>query len=165
MQEEREKFEKFLVRMENDKRMKQTFKNCVSGQSFFIHKALLYVPGWVSQYNKEEFCCVIGMFALHPIHSKKYVNFGHSSQYLRLRGESIDKRFEKILTAKDSEKTFVVKNFLSLLKKDRTGIDYYQLFKDFCHWDHPDHFVQDKWAEKFWKLDTEKLLKESVDEN
>jgi CRISPR system Cascade subunit CasB len=37
-----------------------------------------------------------------------------------------------------------------LMKSKKIAINYPQLVVDLCRWNHPDQYIQDKWARAFW---------------
>lgn len=64
------------------------------------------------------------------------------------RGEA---RFIAILGSHEDDIHHRLYHAIRLFKSENLGIDYKQLLKDLINWNHPDHYVQNKWACDYYR--------------
>ncbi len=105
-------------------------------------------------YRKEEriFYLIGALFAWHPSDMKKG-NLGDSLKMLaaeRGESESLERRFIALLNCHTDDLPGHLRQNVGLLKSGDIPINWIQLFKDILKWDHPDKFVQKRWAKSFW---------------
>jgi len=61
-----------------------------------------------------------------------------------------EKRFADLLDTDGAELPTKLRQAVSLIARDRVGLDWGMLMKNLVRWDHPDRVVQRRWAEGFW---------------
>lgn len=111
-----------------------------------------------SQERIDAFYLVGGLFALHPEHSDRGRNFGEDIRAVRFREDSRDedpgvsRRFMALLDCDVDGLPTHLRHLITLLRsRSATApINYVQLLKDILSWEHPDRYVQRKWASGFW---------------
>ncbi len=98
--------------------------------------------------QQDAYFLVATLFAMHPKHRAE-AGFG-----LALRNvsdnDSAEKRFMVLLNAHPDELDTHLRQCIGLLKTRDIGLDYAQLLDDILHWDHPDRYVQRRWAGDYW---------------
>jgi len=92
---------------------------------------------------------VAALFGYHHDPLAKNVDIGRAMSRLE-QNDSLQKRFTWLLDADTQELPMRLKSIVSLLKSKNIGIDYTLLFDDLYHWDHPEKFVQLRWARHFY---------------
>lgn len=105
-------------------------------------------------YNQDEWIFVACLFAYYPqtIRTDDKRNFGHSAR--GLAGESssggADRRFRALLDTSVVDLRSPLAAMVRLMKSKGIAINYPKLIVDLSSWEHPDQYVQDKWARAFW---------------
>jgi CRISPR system Cascade subunit CasB len=82
------------------------------------------------------------------------------------KSPSIERRFIALLDADEEQLAYRIRQMVALLKEH--VIDFDVLLKDLVSWNHPDKFVQIKWAKVFYKTESmyeNKIEKEEKKEN
>lgn len=64
--------------------------------------------------------------------------------------DSLDRRFTALLTSHDADLAVHLRQVVSLLKSKDIPLNWEQLFQDVLNWEHPEAFVQRRWARSFW---------------
>ncbi len=64
--------------------------------------------------------------------------------------DSLDRRFTALLTCRGQDLAVHLRQVVSLLKSKDIPIHWHRLFQDVLSWEHPDAFVQRRWARSFW---------------
>lgn len=111
-----------------------------------------FVPGFARGRLREQvYYLVAALFAYHPLSTKKG-NFGN---HMRASAgdanlEAVERRFTVLINSHPEDLPDYLRHAVSLLKSKDIAINWEQLFKDLCHWDHPDRYVQRQWANSFW---------------
>jgi CRISPR system Cascade subunit CasB len=111
-----------------------------------------YLPDNLYRREEEIYYLIGALFAWHPSDTEKG-NFGDSLRTLAAaRGESenLERRFIALLNCHRDDLPDHLRQNVGLLKSGAISINWIQLFKDILKWDHPDKFVQKKWAKAFW---------------
>jgi len=95
---------------------------------------------------------IAALFAYHP-GSGGTGNLGDAfAQTLDPGGDSTatERRFAALLAAHPEDLPFYLRQAVSFLKSKEVPINWHQLFFDLLAWDHPDGYVQKRWARAFW---------------
>jgi CRISPR type I-E-associated protein CasB/Cse2 len=93
------------------------------------------------------------LFATHPKNTP-YGNFGdHCVSLVKASGRktSTDRQFLRLLTVSNDTLDIELRQFLGLLASQKISVNYKDLFRSIYNWDHPDKFIQQGWAESFYK--------------
>lgn len=79
-------------------------------------------------------------------------NFGHSCQRLASASSSdgAERRFRTLLDTSLEDIQIPLAALVRLMKSKEIRIDYPRLIADLCQWEHPDQYIQDRWARAFW---------------
>ena len=64
--------------------------------------------------------------------------------------DSLDRRFTALLTCHGADLAVHLRQVVSLLKSKDIALHWPQLFQDVLQWEHPEAFVQRRWARSFW---------------
>jgi CRISPR system Cascade subunit CasB len=146
--------------IKNDTGAKATFKRALSGEHHHLRKVyrftLLYLAG-IHEQQQDLWIFVACLATYHDQDSEPAPrSFAQSCLDLQASGESKgpERRFRTLL---DTDIADVQSPITALVrqikgKKDKKIPVYYpQLIADLCNWNHPDKFVQDRWARTFWR--------------
>lgn len=114
-----------------------------------------YVVPFLPEYPREQemYFLVASLFALHPDPAPRGRSIGETFRKVYVENgssESIEKRFKALLAADVEDLGHKLRSVVSLAKSKGASIDYHRLLRDIHYWDHPDGFVQMKWAKDFW---------------
>jgi CRISPR system Cascade subunit CasB len=146
-------------RIKNDNGAKATLKRALSGHDRHVLRTypflLPYLEG-ISEWQQDIW--IFGA-CLSTYHDQEQPpaprNFAQSCLDLHNSSESKgpERRFRALLDTDlvdiQSPITALVRQIKS--KKDKKISVYYpQMITDLCFWNHPDQFVQDRWARAFW---------------
>lgn len=121
-----------------------------NGESPKMHKHIVpYLEEKISR-NDKWFYMIAAVFALHQNYLEK-VSVGKAYQLLSVTGsDSIEKRFQAMLACREEDLFLHLKQAFRLFKTKNIGIDYFRLIKDLKNWDHPDRWVQKRWARDYY---------------
>jgi CRISPR system Cascade subunit CasB len=146
-------------RIDRDTGAKADFKRALSGESTHIRKLYKYVlpylgnvPEWEQDTIWIPVAC-LSVFYPQPFReTEKHHNFGHSCRNLAHKTESkgADRRFRALLDLALTDIQPPLAALVRQMKMQEIAIDYPQLLADLRRWEHPDQYIQDKWARTFW---------------
>jgi CRISPR system Cascade subunit CasB len=115
-----------------------------------------YVVPWLSEdtprWREAAFYTIAALFAYHP-ESGGRGNMG--DHYAQARGllrddTAIERRFTSLLSAHPDDLDFHLRQAVSFLKSKDVPVNWQQLLVDLEAWNHPDGYVQRRWARAFW---------------
>ena len=103
-------------------------------------------------FTRPAYYLVAGLYASYPNHSEEQGNFGRTVALLNQAKESdsISKRFLTLLEAEDEQMYYHMRHMLSLVRSEGIAVNYVSLLEDLRNWGHPDKFVQQRWAQRFY---------------
>lgn len=120
----------------------------VPGQMARVHKHVVpFLPD--RSFNDRWYYLVASLFGLHLKHENG-CNMGKAFRPLREKSDSMEARFVALLNAHPHDLDQHLRHAISLLDANHRSIDWFQFFEDLLKWDHPDKFVQLKWARDFY---------------
>ena len=148
-------------RIQNDSGAKANLKRALSGEDRHVRQTyplLLPYLGSIPEWQQDLWMFVACLSVYYPQDPEPDPrNFAQSCLDLYNSSESKgpERRFRALLDTDfvdlQSPITTLVRQFKS--KKDKKITIYYpQLIADLCNWEHPDQFVQDRWARTFWRV-------------
>lgn len=119
------------------------------------------VPPHLHPNDERRFLLVAGLHALWhrgtgvpATHSG--ANFGASMRVLAGRAggaessAAVERRFAVLLASEDERLAHHLRQTVTQLSSSATNVDFAVLLADLRYWDHPDRFVQRRWAHEFW---------------
>jgi CRISPR system Cascade subunit CasB len=107
-----------------------------------------YLPDAVRDH--ERYFLIAALFAMHPDKAPPDFSLGSAFRRMWKGSDSIEKRFTNLLSTEAEDIGNHLRHAVSLAKSRNVPIDYHQLLYDLKNWDHPDRFVQLRWAKDFW---------------
>lgn len=125
-----------------------------------IHRAFFQsLPYTVSQRQEDDYFLVATLFPLVP-HAAQAGSLGTSlRQVRRVRNgsnegqiNSLDRRFQALLDSDREQVSFRLRQAVRLIAADREHVplNWEQLLLDLLNWEHPNHFVQLRWARDYF---------------
>ena len=115
-----------------------------------------YVEPWLSNNPprevEEAYYLVASLFGYHP-EAGGVGNLGDAFARARdPRGEdtAIERRFTALLAAHPDDLPFYLRQAISFLKAKEVPVNWHQLLSDLLAWNHPDGYIQKRWARAFW---------------
>ena len=128
---------------------------------------LRYLSDSEEQYDLEQWLLVTCLLAYYPqdIDPDNKNTFGHSARLLTGENSSggPERRFRALLDTPAEDLRSPLTAIVRLMKSKKLPINYPQLLVDLCRWDHPDQYIQDKWARAFWNAPPANKNSEQVD--
>lgn len=108
-----------------------------------------------AKYRLDQWLWVTGFLAYYdqPISPETKTNFGDSARRLKDENSSkgAERRFRALLETSLEDLRSPLTSMVRLMKSKKVAINYPQLVVDLTGWNHPDQYIQDKWARSFWR--------------
>ncbi len=121
------------------------------GQMARVHKHVVpYLPE--QRYNDRWYYVTATLFGSFPKH-RNGRSLGTAFQTQRDKSSSMEARFVALLNAHPDDLDDHLRHIVRLLEsaKPPQPLDWFRLFDDLLQWDHPEGYVQLKWARDFYK--------------
>jgi len=128
-----------------------------------------WLPKKVSREAEAAYYLVASLFAYHPLITSEGDIGAHLHKTFSGEGENAatERRFTALLSAHHDDLPVYLRQTISFLKSKDVAVNWQQLFRDLQNWNHPQGFVQKRWAKSFWgsrsrnvQEDTQNLKKE-----
>jgi CRISPR system Cascade subunit CasB len=143
-------------RIKDDNGVKAVFKRALSGEERHIRNTysmvLPYLEG-IHERQQEIWIFVASLSVYYPQSIReKQQNFGSSCRGLanNTQSEGADRRFRALLDTALEDIQSPLTALVRQIKTKEVRLDYPQLLSDLCQWEHPDQYIQDRWARNFW---------------
>jgi CRISPR system Cascade subunit CasB len=144
-------------RINSDNGAKATLKRALSGEERHIRNSysiiLPHIPD-VTEWQQEIWILVACLSGYYPqtLDRESQQNFGCSCRGLAnaTSSEGADRRFRALLDTALEDLRSPLTALIRQIKIKEVRIDYPKLLADLCQWDHPDQYIQDRWARTFW---------------
>jgi CRISPR system Cascade subunit CasB len=144
-------------RIKDDNGAKATLKRALSGEERHTRNTysivLLHIPD-IPEYQQEIWILVACLSVYHPqnLERENPRNFGYSCRGLAnvTSSEGADRRFRALLDTALEDIRSPLTALVRQIKGHEIRLDYPQLLTDLCQWEHPDQYIQDRWARTFW---------------
>jgi CRISPR system Cascade subunit CasB len=112
------------------------------------------LPANVYKQQEAAYYIVASLFALHP-KPRDDGNVGsHMAETLRGNPngkEALERRFTALLSANSEDLPNYLRQAVSFLKSKEVAINWLQLLKDLQGWNSDSRYVQQNWANDFWR--------------
>jgi CRISPR system Cascade subunit CasB len=120
------------------------------------------LPPSLRPFDEERWLMVAGLYALwHQGHSTPAphsgTDFGESMKTLarNLSGSSelapaVERRFSVLLASDDERLKHYLRQAVRQLASSDVKVDFVRLLDDLRYWNHPDRYIQRRWARAFW---------------
>ena len=153
-----EVLEQIQASIKNDSGAKADLKRSLTGEPRHrraVYPLILrYLSETETQYHLEQWLLVTGFLGYYPqnLHPENRLTFGDSARKLLTEGSSKgpERRFRALLETSLEDLRSPLTAMVRLMKSNNIPINYPQLLVDLKYWEHPDQFIQDKWARAFW---------------
>ena len=142
-------------RIKNDNGAKADFKRALSGEPTHIRKVypvVLPYLGNTSEREQEQIWIPVACLSVYYPSTQKIGNFGHSCRGLATatNSEGADRRFRALLDLALADIQSPLTALVRQMKSKKIAIGYPQLLADLRQWEHPNQYIQDRWARAFW---------------
>jgi CRISPR system Cascade subunit CasB len=109
------------------------------------------LPPGVSRAQHDEYFLVATLFPLAQ-GSGRHRDLGATLRAARsdTNAKGIDRRIEALLDADSHELRFRLPQAIRFAQSSRVTVNWPQLLRDVLRWDHPERFVQRRWAESYF---------------
>jgi len=165
-------------RIKNDNGAKADFKRALSGEPEHIRKVYPFVLpyiGNVSEWEQKQIWIPVACLSVYyppaKFEMEKHRNFGHSCQGLATatKSEGADRRFRALLDLALTDIQSPLTALVRQMNSKKIAIDYAQLLADLRQWEHPNQYIQDRWARAFWGAsmfqEEEQLIQDDEDQD
>lgn len=115
-----------------------------------------WLPVKVSHQEEAAYYLIASLFAFHP-ESTPEGNLGsHLARTIadEQGRQAVERRFMALLNAHPDDLDVALRQVISFLRSKDQPINWRQLLRDICNWNHPERFVQKNWANSFWSRRT-----------
>ena len=111
-----------------------------------------YVVPFVKDWNEDDIYLIAALFALHPASGGSGNMGDHMRAHARGAGddEATERRFVQLLRMRRDTLEPRLRQQISILKSKDISVNWHQLIRDLGYWEHPERFVQRRWAGAFW---------------
>lgn len=106
-------------------------------------------PGRFLERNWARFV-VASLFALHPDHGRNAGSLGATCRRIGTH-ESAQQRFIALLNSRRDDLPNRLRQMIRLAHSEQAPVDYILLLQNLRQWEHPDHWVQERWARDYWR--------------
>ncbi len=114
-----------------------------------VHKHVVpYLPE--KRYNDRWYYLTATLFGAFPKYLKDR-SLGAAFRPLRQKSDSMEARFVALLNAHAEDVDAHLRYAVRLLKSYDEPLDWFRLFEDLLQWDHPEGYVQLRWARDFYR--------------
>ena len=111
--------------------------------------------GW----NEQRFLLIASLFALYhqgaeTVSRSPQLGFGSSFRQLHEATErrpSVELRFLSLIACHPDSLPDHLRHAITLMRSVGTAVDFAQLLSDLSYWNHPDQWVQRRWARQFFR--------------
>ena len=111
-----------------------------------------YVVPWIRDRRQEaDIYMIAALFALHPS-STRFGNMGEHMRKLdpKREDDATERRFVQLLRMRRDTLEPRLRQQISILASKDIAVNWHQLIGDVGYWDHPNRYVQRRWAQGFW---------------
>ncbi len=123
------------------------------GEMARVHKHVVpHLPE--KNYNDRWYYVTATLFGSFP-RQQNGRSLGKAFRPLRVKSDSMETRFVALLNAHPDDLDDHLHHAVSLLKANEQPLDWFRLLDDLLQWDHPDGYVQLKWARDFYGSDSD----------
>lgn len=135
----------------------------LQGKTARMHKHVR--PYLLSEnYSSQYFYITASAFVVFPKHHQGR-SLGSAFRNLRSERYSMEARFLALLSAHVDDLGYHLYHAIKLLKSSDQPLDWFRLFDDLLHWDHPGACVQKSWARDFYRYCPRKIETKSCGGN
>lgn len=105
-----------------------------------------------SPVNERAHYVVAALFAMHPQPGGAGTGLGSAlSRVAQETGSgSVEARFVALLESHPDDLSEHLRHAVSLVRAKEIALDWGRLLQDLLAWDHPERWVQRRWARDFW---------------
>ena len=108
------------------------------------------LPHGVPQYQEEVYFLVATLFPLAGEGGKGDLGAALNQAQNMKNNKGLDRRVEVLLDADLTQLHFRLRQSIHFLQSCRVNVNWLQLLDDLCHWDHPDRYIQQRWARSYF---------------
>jgi CRISPR system Cascade subunit CasB len=111
-----------------------------------------HLPERVNRQDEAVYYLIASLYAYHPAD----ISQGNLGTHMAgcIQGDAgrqaIERRFVALLSAHTDDLGEYLRHVISFLRSREHSVNWSQLLRDLCAWDHPDRYVQRNWARDFW---------------
>jgi CRISPR system Cascade subunit CasB len=143
--------------IKNDNGAKATLKRAITGEPKHLRAVYPILLRYLgdTKYHVDQWifgACLFASDSEQKLEREERSNFGKSVKGLagNTDSEGPERRFKALLDTSLENLHIPLAALVRLMKTKGIAIDYPQLIVDLIRWDHPDQYIQDKWARTFW---------------
>lgn len=145
----------FVARLENlDTGDRARLKRNAGKTIAEAHEAMGFfyglLPPGVPQYQEEVYFLVATLFPLAEGGGKGDFGEQLSRAQNSKNSKGLDRRVEILLDADFNQLHFRLRQAVHFLQSCRMRVNYVQLLEDLLQWNHPDRFIQQRWARSYF---------------
>lgn len=159
----KEVLDKLYKRYSSDSGAKADFKRALTGeikhlQAVYPH--VLYLLQSIHPLEQQRIWLPVVCLRMTFDNDDQddHCNFGLSCLRLKnkLMSEGTERRFRALLDTTLVDFQFPLTALIRQMKSKNVNVNYALLIADLRQWEHPDLFIQDRWARTFWGADESK---------
>lgn len=124
---------------------------CSLSEARGINTLIYYLlPHNLSPAQEEMYFLVATLYPLADADGKGSLGKALRQAAGKRNRKGLDRRIEALLDADESQLPFRLRQTIHYLHSCRVKVNWSELLSDLLHWNHPDRFVQRKWARDYY---------------
>ncbi len=108
------------------------------------------LPHGVPQYQEEVYFLVATLFPLVADGGKEDLGRSLAQARNSTNDKGLDRRVEVLLDGDLPQLYFRLRQAIHFLQSCRVNVNWVQLLDDLLHWDHPEKYIQQRWARSYF---------------
>lgn len=110
------------------------------------------LPRGANRSEEDAYYALAALFGFHPSVARTGNLGDHLARTIAADADraAVERRFVALLKAHPEDLAGQLRQAISFLKSKEVPVNWSQLLLDMCAWDHPQRYVQRRWANAFW---------------
>jgi CRISPR system Cascade subunit CasB len=149
-------FVEYLIKQKDNRGMLASLRRGLGQPAGTVADMYPYVVPWLplktNQLVESAYYLLASLFAAHPSICTNGNMGAHMRAAIRNEGneQATERRFVALLSSHPEDLPVHLRQAISYLRSKEQPVNWNQLLDDLLHWDHPDRYIQKRWAGSFW---------------
>jgi CRISPR type I-E-associated protein CasB/Cse2 len=108
------------------------------------------LPQGVSEYQEETYFLLATLFPMAAGGNGGDLGLSLQKAKQQKNVKGLDRRVQFLLDADEMQLPFRLRQSVHFLQSCRVSVNWQKLLEDLLNWNHPEHFVQRRWARSYF---------------